>query len=469
MNPCVNSMTREHPLAPNPLKNIVERSWTLPSCLWLLLAAAWLGCGSLGADDWPQWLGPQRDGVWRETGLLDRFPAEGPSVRWRVSVGQGYSGPAVAGGRVFLMDRQVTQGREPSGDPFARGRIPGRERVLCLDERDGRMMWEHAYDCDYTVSYPAGPRATPLVAGNRVYTLGAEGTVLCLSCDSGTVLWSKRLGDEYGAKTPVWGYAAHPLLDGDRLVCLVGGRDSLVVAFDKDTGSEVWRALNAKEPGYCPPVLMDIGGRRQLIVFHPEGVNGLDPVTGNVLWGFPLDIRAGLTVPMPRQQGDTLFLTSFYNGSLLLDLSSGSPSERWRSPKPSEKDTYALHSIMPTPHIVGDYVYGVCSYGQLRCVSIADGARIWETFQATTGKPERWGNAFLVRERDRFWIFNEQGDLILARLTPEGYEEIDRAHLLDPTNEDPRRPVVWSHPAFANRCVTVRNDREMVSVSLAAE
>jgi outer membrane protein assembly factor BamB len=390
-------------------------------------------------------------------------------VRWRTPIKQGYAGPAVAGGRVFVTDRQVTSGVDTPGDPFARGQIPGQERVLCLDERDGRILWEHSYDRAYTVSYPAGPRTTPLVAHGKVYTLGAEGDLFCLNADSGDVVWSKSFGRDYDAKTPMWGFAAHPLLDGDRLVCLVGGKDSLVVAFDKDTGTEIWRALNTKEPGYCPPVIYEFAGHRQLIVFHPEGIHGLDPATGKLHWTFPVEIRAGLTVPMPRQDDERLFLTTFYNGSLMLDLSSREPQELWRSPKPSEKDTYALHSIMPTPHIVEDYIYGVCSYGQLRCIEKTDGKRIWETFQATTGKPQRWGNAFLVRQAERFWLFNEQGDLIVARLTPESYEEIDRIHLLDATNEDPRRPVVWSHPAFANRCVYARNDREIVCVSLAAQ
>jgi hypothetical protein len=122
---------------------------------------------------------------------------------------------------------------------------------------------------------------------------------------------------------------------------------------------------------------------------------------------------------------------------------------------------------MPTPHIVGAHIYGVCSYGQLRCLKKDNGERVWETFAATTGEATRWGNAFLVRHEDRWFLYNEKGDLILARLSPDGYEELGRSRLLEPTSTDPGRPVVWSHPAFANRSIYARNDREIVCADLA--
>src|SRR5438105_2086462 len=133
-----------------------------------LLTGAAFAASSLRADDWPQWLGPQRDGVWREIGILEKFPAEGPKVRWRAPIGAGYTGPAVANGRVYVMDRQLAQGASNSSNPFARGEIPGTERVLCLKEDDGEILWKHEYDCPYAVSYPAGPRATPTVHDGKV-------------------------------------------------------------------------------------------------------------------------------------------------------------------------------------------------------------------------------------------------------------------------------------------------------------
>lgn len=426
---------------------------------------------ALHADDWPQWLGPQRDGVWRETGIIERFPADGLKFRWRTPIGGGYSGPAVAKGRVFVMDRQLAKGATNPTSPWGRGEIPGTERVLCLNEADGKILWQHEYDCAYTVSYASGPRVTPTVHEGRVYALGAEGNLLCLEAEKGTVLWSRDLRKDFAIKTPMWGFAGHPLVDGKKLICLAGGEGSVAVAFDKDTGKELWRALSAKEPGYAPPMIYEFAGKRQLILWHPEAVNALDPDTGKVFWTHPTrpEIRSGMTIPSPLKAGDLLFLTSFYNGSLLLRVDSDKPSVVWQSRKVSEKDTDGLHSVMATPLIKGGHIYSPCSYGQFRCLKLETGERLWETFTPTSGRSERWGHAFIIQHGDRSFLFNEQGDLILAKLTPEKYDEISRAHVLDPVNRDPGRPVVWSHPAFANKCVYARNDKEMVCVSLAAE
>lgn len=428
------------------------------------------------ADDWPQWLGPRRDGVWRETGIVEKFPAGGPAVRWRTPIGPGYSGPAVSNGLVYLTDRLLAEGVSNPGSGFTKASVPGKERVLCLDAKTGAVVWTYEYECVYKVDYPLGPRATPIVHGGKVYTLGTMGHLLCLDSASGKVVWSKHFPNELHAAVPMWGFAASPVLDGDKLVCLVGGEGSVVVAFHKDTGRELWRALSAREPGYCPPVIYDAGGKRQLIVWHPESLNSLDPETGKAYWSQPFAVKAGLTVPMPVLAGDLLFVTSFYNGSLMMKLDRERPaaSVLWKGKGRGERPnlTDGLHSIMPTPVINDGYIYGVCSYGQLRCLKATTGERVWETLKATgneTEPVERWGNAFLTPQGDRCFLFNEKGDLIIARLSPRGYEEVSRSHLLDPTNRMPGRPVVWSHPAYANRSVYARNDKEIVCVSLAAD
>ena len=424
--------------------------------------------GHARADDWPQWLGPKRDGVWRETGIIEKFPESGLKMKWRVPVHAGYSGPAVGGGRVYLTDRKA--GTSSGRDPFQRGVIPGNERVLCLNEADGKVIWQHEYDCPYNVSYPSGPRATPLIHDGKVYTLGTEGNLFCFNAADGKVLWSREFKKDFAIDTPLWGFSAHPLIDGDKLICLVGGSNSVAVAFDRNTGKELWRALGAKEPGYCPPMIYSVGKTRQLIIWHPESINSLDPETGKVYWSHPFPVRSGLSIPTPRVQDDLLFITSFYNGPIMLRLDREKPAASvvWRGKNTSERNTDGLHSIMPTPFIDGDHIYGVCSYGQLRCLKTATGERVWETFAATTGDKEvRWANAFLIRNGDRYFLHNEKGDLIIARLTPKGYEEISRAKLVEPTNTAAGRDVVWSHPAFANRCVYARNDKELVCASLA--
>lgn len=436
-----------------------------------LLTALCAAIHRVAADDWPQWLGPQRDAVWRETGIVERFPEGGPKRVWRVDLGAGYSGPAVAGGRVFVLDRQVPAELPKPKNVYEASQIPGNERVLCFNEADGKLLWEHAYNCPYNVSYAAGPRTTPVVAGGRVFALGTMGNLKCLDAATGRVVWERDFQKDFGLKVPHWGVSAHPLLDGQQLLCVVGGNGSVAVSFDKDTGKELWRALSAKEPGYCPPTIYELGGRRQLILWHAEAVNGLDPATGRVLWTVPWVLNYGMAIATPRQMGDQLYLSCFYNGSLMLRFEPGkdAPSVAWRTTKMSERDTAHLNCTMNTPFIEDGHIYGACSYGQFRCLRADTGARLWETFAPTSGKSERWGNAFTVKQGNRFFLFSEKGDLIIAKLSPQGYEEVSRAHLLDADNHDPGRPVVWSHPAFANRRIYARNDHQLLCVDLGAK
>jgi outer membrane protein assembly factor BamB len=436
------------------------------------------------ADDWPQWLGPKRDGVWRENGIVEAFPAEGPKIKWRAPIGGGYAGPAVAGGKVYVHDRILGPGAKNPDNPFSRKEtIAGSERILCLDENDGQVVWEYKYDCPYVgLSYATGPRATPLVAGGKVYALGAVGNLVCLDAAKGTLIWSKDLVKEYTHQLlgSGWGFAGHPLLDGDRLICLVGGKGSIAVAFHKDTGAEIWKNLTAAEPGYAPPTMCEHGGKRFLIVWHPYSINALDPVTGKLFWsqqyGDKKFVGAGMTIPTPRQFGDLLYFSAFYAGSVMLKLhGTDQPEIVWkahgRDVMPDE--TEALHCVMSTPYIKGSYIYGADSYGEFRCLDVNTGERIWSTHKPITGKSTRWGNVFIVPQGDRVVLFNEQGELLLAKLSPKGYEEISRARILEPTTPIPNYPskdirrVIWSHPAYADRCVFARSDREIVCVSLA--
>lgn len=427
-----------------------------------------IGTGpSARADDWPQWLGPQRDGVWRETGILEKFPKDGPRVRWRVPVAAGYSGPAVAEGKVFLTDHVVAKGAKLPKNEFQRATIPGAERVLCFNEADGKLLWQHEYDCTYTISYPLGPRTTPVVHDGKVYTLGAEGNLVCLHTDTGKPVWSHDLKAEYHVKAPLWGFSAHPLLDGKKLICLVRGEGTTVVAFDKDTGKELWRALSAKEPGYCPPMIYEAGGKRQLIVWHGESINSLDPETGKVYWTQPAVTYSGMSISTPRKLGDELFFTAVFNMAMMLRLGADRPSAEvvWKG---DTKKT-GMYSVFSTPVFEDGYIYGSTTNGELMCIKAATGERLWTTLAPNNGKKGSSADVFIVKNGDRYFLATERGDLIIAKLSPKGYEEISRAHLLDVTSKAFGRDVVWSHPAFANRSVYTRNDKELVCVSLASE
>ena len=422
----------------------------------------------LSGADWPQWLGPQRDGVWREEGVVTTLKQR-PPLRWERAIGGGYAGPAVAQGRVYVLDRQLAQGKRNPANPFERGQVPGTERVLCLNEADGKLLWQQEYDCPYAVSYPAGPRCTPTVDGDRVYTLGAMGHLLCLKAKTGEIIWQRDFKKDFGSKVPVWGFAAHPLVDGNKLICLVGGDRGVAMAFDKMTGKVLWGAIESPDLGYCPPMIITAGGVRQLIIWHPRALTSLNPETGKVYWTEPFRVRAGLTIPTPRVSGNRLFVTSFYNGPLMMELDPKAPKAKvaWRATGRSERVTEQLHAIMCTPFVEDGYIYGVCSYGQFRCLKVADGSRVWESFKPVTGASGRWANAFLVKHQDRFFIHNEKGELLIARLTPKGYEEISRVPLIEPTARAQGRPIVWSHPAFANRSIYLRNDKVIRCFSLA--
>jgi outer membrane protein assembly factor BamB len=420
-------------------------------------------------------MGPQRDDVWRERGIVQRFPTGGPPVLWRVPIEPSYCGPAVVGNRLYVLDRPpATSAAVTNTAGESTPNSPKNERVLCLDSTNGKKVWEHSYPRSYEIGYAAGPRTTPTVSEGRVFTLGAMGDLLCLRADNGEVVWSRNFPRDYKlSKPPVWGWAAHPLLDGDRLICLVGGSNTAVVAFNKNTGEEVWRALTAVEIGYAPPVIYTIRGQRQLIIWHPDAVNGLDPQTGRVLWSQPYPVggepkRPEVTIAMPRLEGDKLFLTCFYQGSLLLEVAPEGPRIVWNRRSTSDEVMNAgLHTILGTPILKDGYIYGVCGFGELRCLDAKSGDRKWETYAATGGQKAFFANAFLTAQEDRTFLWNDQGELIIAKLKPEGYEEISRAKLLDPLEKTRGRTVTWCHPAFANRCAYVHNGKELICVSLA--
>jgi outer membrane protein assembly factor BamB len=435
----------------------------------LMAAPAW-------ADDWPQWLGPERDGVWRETGLLDRFPAGGPNVLWRRPIENGFSGPAVVGGRVYVTDR--ARARNDKGEsllPTRDGGFPGKERVLCLDGSDGKVLWKHEYDCPYKINYPNGPRCTPLVRQGKVFTLGAMGDLLCLDAKTGDVIWSKNLLKEYKTEPPFWGYAAHPLIDGDLLYTLAGGAGSAVIALHKDTGREVWKALTCEEVGYAPPTMCATGGKRQLIIWQPEAVNALDPKTGEVYWkqAYPTKgkvQRPAVSIVTPAIHDDLLYVSTYYQGGLMLKLAKDRPAARvlWESKDDGPRKLDGLHALCTSPVLKDGCLYGIGGEGELRCQKAGTGEQVWESLKLFGGQKALFGTGFLTPQADRFVVFNDQGELILAELSPNGYKEIDRAKLLEPTYKARGRTVVWSAPAYADRRAFMRNDKEIICVSLAA-
>jgi len=428
-----------------------------PTCSAALLCLI-PALGSAVADEWPQWRGPNRDGVWAETGIVTHFTAGVIPRKWTAPISSGYSGPTVADGRVYVTDRQV--------DPQQM------ERVHCLDWQTGRTLWTYSYRCPYeSVGYTAGPRAAVSIEEGRVYALGTMGHIHCLDAARGTVLWKKEPG-EYKVRVPIWGCAAAPLVDGNLVILQLGGSDgACLVGLDKRTGAEKWRSLD-DPASYSAPIIIRQAEHRVLVCWTGANVACLDPATGKVHWKHPFPPRRMvINVPTPVVDRDRLFLTAFYDGALMLRLCQGELSAQplWRRRGASERETDSLHAMISTPCIAGDYVYGVDSYGELRCLDARTGDRLWEDLTAVP--KARWGTIHMVRSGERTWMFNERGELIIAKLSPGGFQEISRAKLIDPTTAqlEQRGGVCWSHPAFAYKHVFARNDRELVCADLSGE
>jgi outer membrane protein assembly factor BamB len=423
------------------------------------------------ADDWPEWRGKGRLGVWNETGVIDRIPSSGLPVSWRTPIYAGYAGPAVAGGRVFVTDSRRVKANQAI------------ERAAALDEATGRVLWTREWDTNYSglqLVYAIGPRATPTVDGDRVYVLGAMGNLFALEAATGRVIWQKDYVKDFNASVPTWGMAGAPLVDGDRLICLVGGEpDAKVMALDKFTGAEIWRSLSSDwEPGYNQPIIVEAGGARQLILFHPKGISALDPSTGKVYWEYDHSVQMGIVVATPVRDGSSLFFTSQYGGARMLKLDDKTAAASLLWGGPGEQDPGMTHdtpdtlnSVISTPVLDGGYVYGLDNDGQLRCLDAATGKLVWKT-DALLGEHAMYGTAFFVRHNDRYFINNDRGELVLAKLAPSGFQELGRTKLLEPTHPYVRRRqlpnVLWSHAAYANRHIIVRNDKEIVRFSAAS-
>lgn len=404
------------------------------------------------ADDWPQFRGANRDAVWNETGIMQTFPAEGLEITWRALVGEGFSSPVVLQGRVYLVGSEL---KKPDA----------REYVLCLDEKSGRTLWTHAYD----VTYPdwafeqkqrSGPNATPVVHDGKIYSLGQMGDLLCLDAVKSTVLWQKNLMKEYGTKE-FTGTTPSPLIEGGLLILAAGAQPgACVIALDKDTGKEVWRALD--DPWtYCSPIVISAGGQRQLIVWTPKSVVSLNPATGQTWWREEVDTTNAYGSATPVLNGDRLLLSG-----LMFQLNPVKPtaSVLWPERKIASKVVLSSCSI---PVLTDGHVYSGKNSGQLACLDAGTGKQLWDTDKVTSK-----GNGATIHitpNGDTFLIFTDQGNLIRARLSPKGYEELSRVHLVDPTYSFAGRNLVWPPPAYANSHIFVHNGEELICASLAAK
>ncbi|MEZ6090039.1 MAG: PQQ-binding-like beta-propeller repeat protein [Pirellulaceae bacterium] len=424
-------------------------------------------------EDWPQWRGPNRDGQWNAEGIVDELPDGQIPLEWSIPIGPGYNGPTVAEGRVYVMDRQVDGNKQT-------------ERVLCVDSGTGQKIWEHVYEAAYSIGYTAGPRASVTIDSGRAYAVGAMGYFHCFDASTGKILWERDLQRELNIEMPIWGIAASPLVFDGLVIQQIGGGDkACMVALNAANGTEVWRSLDEKA-GYASPIVIQQKEQPVLVCWTGESLSGLNPKTGNRYWSHampPSRMPIGIVTPVYDRQ--RLFVSSFYDGSLMVTAPTDALTSQkiWRAVGPDEQHTsvdsvqtagglltdgpFGIHIMIGTPIVDGDYIYGFDSYGEFRCLEASTGRRVWEDL--TIVPKLRWGMGHMVRQGDRTWIFNDQGELMIAKLSPEGIDVLSRGQLIETTTVqlNRRNGVCWSHPAFAEKSIFARNDNRLVRASLA--
>jgi outer membrane protein assembly factor BamB len=336
-----------------------------------------------------------------------------------------------------------------------------------LEAATGKAIWTHTYDVVYPEygadpDHPFGPAATPVVADGKIYTLGRMSHLLCLDARTGGVLWSHNLPKEYNTTEDLRGFSSSPLVESNLVIIYIAKSAQIsVVAFDKDSGRQVWEALD-EIPSNTSPLVIDFAGRRQLIVFAYKSVAALDPMTGRILWRQEIPSGGNYAVPSPMWKDDLLLLSG-----LMLKLHRDKPgaSVLW----PDEMRLLRIFvSDTSTPLLQDGLVFSPTSKGHLVCLEATTGKQLWQKDSVSESKSGASLHMTAVPSNGCTFIFTDRGDLILSRLTAAGYQELGRFHLLAPTADYGQQKMAWVPPAYSGQRVFARNDKELVCASLAA-
>jgi outer membrane protein assembly factor BamB len=385
--------------------------------------------------NWPQFLGPNRDGVYPDDDIVDSFPGDGPEVVWEKNVGAGFTNPVVANGRLILFHR-----------------LGGKEVVEALDAETGKPVWKFEYATSYhdDFGFDEGPRAAPVVSGGQVYTFGAEGMLHCLQLAGGSKIWSLDTHKEFGVSKGFFGAAGSPLVEGQRIFLNVGGGAGAgLVALDKDTGRLLWKATG-QGASYASPILASFGGKPHLLAFTRAGLVGADPATGEIYFEFPWRARSNASVnaATPLVIDDLIFLSASYGTGAVLLRVKGAQLEKIWSGEDSLTNHYST-SVYHDGHLYG--YHGRQEHGQsFRAIELRTGKLRWSE--------ERFGAGTVTRVGNRLLLMRENGELMMIRATPERFEVISRAQILPGT--------VRAYPALADGLFYARSEKTLVCVKL---
>src|SRR5829696_6661511 len=382
---------------------------------------------------WTNFRGPKRDGKYDETPVSTNWPANGLPIIWKQPVGVGHSSFAVADGKAYTIEQRRNQ-----------------EVVAAYDLGTGRELWAQKWNAEYTDSTGDGPRSTPTWDQGRIYALGATGELRCLDANTGAVIWGKNILSDNQARNLPWAMAASPLIVDDKVIVLPGGANGKsVVAYNKMTGAPVWKVLDDPQ-AYVSPMLMDLAGRRQIVVVSSFRVVGLAPENGSLLWSYSWGTEMGINVSQPIMvDQNRFFISSGYGkGAALVEVKGSGNSYTattiWENNNMKNKfNSSVLHN---------GYVYGL-DEGILVCLDVNTGERKW--------KDGRYGYGQVLLAGEDLIITTDKGEIALVKASPDKYTEVARFSAL--------QGQTWNYPAIASGRLLIRNSNEMAAYDTSAK
>jgi outer membrane protein assembly factor BamB len=420
-----------------------KKSIMIGSTFWSSALISVLFLSEVCADDWPQFLGPNRNGISAENGLIDSFPDTGPELIWRRPLGVGMSSIAVANGYAYTMFQE--------GDD---------QYVVALDENSGNEKWKTKVGDWYRNAMGNGPRATPTVHGDRVFAFTGGGILCALDANDGKLLWSVDTPDDVSAKPAEYGMASSPLIVGDAVIVQVGSNDGTVVAYDQSNGTRLWKTGRGAA-GYSSPVLMTLAGKEQIVAFVGAAVMGIDPADGGELWSmeYVTDYDCNTASPVQLDDSSLLISAAENHGSTVLKITGNDKKFEVETGWSSHGKSSVLRAEWQTPILSDGYLFALDNVGNagpftnLVCLRVADGEQMWIQ--------PKFGKSNLTMADGKLFLSTMRGELVLVKATPGGFEEVSRAKILD-------RPTRQA-PVIANGKLFLRDDNEVVCLKLSRE
>jgi outer membrane protein assembly factor BamB len=391
---------------------------------------------AINAADWPQFLGPDRNGISAETGLIDAFPKGGPKLIWRVPGGVGMSGIAIQDGRALTLVQK-----------------DGQQWLIALDAQSGKTLWETPLAPEYENQMGNGSRATPTIVEGKVFTFTGEGILSAHNFAEGKPLWSHDVVADHGGEPADYGMACSPLVVGKLVIVTAGAPKAAVVAYDADSGKEAW-AVGDELAGYSSPALLTVGGKQQVVAYTGSAILGIQPTDGTQLWRYEYETDFACNIATPLAVESGVFCSSGENhGAVLLGLKPAGTTFTAKPVWESQGAQSTLRAEWQTPLLLDGYLYGFDNVGSagpvthLTCIEAATGKRMWQQ--------PRFGKGNLIAADGKLFISTMKGELVIARATPKGYDELGRATILGQTRQA---------PALADGRIYLRDDKEIVCV-----